>query len=101
MRACHRHPPRIRQGGATVRRQLGRPPKAVRRARLDNLALVPGDLLFCKQEWQVIANRLPSNGVLIVLPSKNSAQKTTMLAVAKTLSMAGHQVRVIPAAEVR
>lgn len=84
-----------------MRRQLARPPNAVRRARLDNLALVPGDLLFCKQEWQGIANRLPPNGVLIVVPAQNSAQKRTMLAVAKTLSAAGHQVRVIPAAEVR
>jgi hypothetical protein len=81
--------------------RLTRPPAPLRRARLDNLVLVPGDLLPYQDEWQAIANRLPRRAVLIVLPKDNPAQRQIMLSVAKTLSEAGHQVRVIPAAEVR
>jgi hypothetical protein len=38
---------------------LSRPPKAVRKARLDNVALVPASLLPRKGKYQRIANNLP------------------------------------------
>jgi hypothetical protein len=50
---------------------------------------------------QDTANRLPKGTVLIVLPQDNETQKHTMLLVAKLLATEGHQVAVIPAAEVR
>ena len=75
------------------------PPTPLRRARLDNLTLVPGDLLPYRTEWQAVANTLPRGAVLIVVPSHNPLQKQTMLTVAKLLSSDGHQVRVIPAAD--
>jgi hypothetical protein len=47
-----------------------RPPKAIRRAqvKLDNVALIPGNLLPFKSAYQKIANGLPKGGILIVLP---------------------------------
>ena len=47
-----------------------RPPKAIRRAqvKLDNVALIPGNLLPFKSAYQEIANGLPKGGILIVLP---------------------------------
>jgi hypothetical protein len=36
--------------------------------QLDNVALVPGNLLPFKSEYQQIANGLPQGGILIVLP---------------------------------
>jgi hypothetical protein len=81
--------------------QFRRPPVALRRAKLDNLALVPGSMLPYMQACQESANRLPKGAVMIVLPEENEAQKRTMLLVAKLLSTEGHQVAVIPAAELR
>lgn len=78
-----------------------RPPAALRRAKLDNLALVPGSMLPYMEACQESANRLPTGAVLIVLPEENEAQKRTMLLVAKLLATEGHQVSVIPAAELR
>ena len=78
-----------------------RPPAAARRAKLDNLALVPGSMLPYMEECQDAANRLPKGAVLIVLPEENETQKRTMLLVAKLLATEGHQVAVIPATELR
>jgi hypothetical protein len=80
--------------------RLSQAPLRLRRAKLDNLALVPGNLLPYKKAWQSVANRLPSRAVLIVLPNRETTQKDTLLTVAKLLARAGHQVRVISAAEV-
>ncbi len=76
------------------------PPESLRRAKLDNLALVPGNLLPQKELWQKVANTLPEGGALIVLPTDNPGQKQILLAVAKLLAQEGHQVRVISADEV-
>jgi len=47
---------------------LHKPPRALREARLDNVALVPGNLLPYKDQWQAIANELPEGSVLICMP---------------------------------
>lgn len=44
-----------------------RPPRALRRARPDNLALVPANLLPFKGQYQAIANDLPTGTTLIVV----------------------------------
>ena len=46
--------------------------KAIRRSsvKLDNVALVPGNLLPHKNQYQEMANRLPQGGILIVLPQE-------------------------------
>lgn len=79
--------------------RLTHPPRAVLRARRDNLALVPGSLFPYIQNCQRVANRLPQGGVLIALPKNSPAQKRTLLSVANLLAQEGHQVRVMPAAE--
>lgn len=45
-----------------------RPPLGLRRAKLDNLALVPASLLPFKAKWQRLANDLPEGNILIILP---------------------------------
>ncbi|MBV9282508.1 MAG: hypothetical protein JOZ41_20715 [Chloroflexi bacterium] len=77
-----------------------RPPVPLRRATLDNLAIVPGNLLPHKAAWQEVANRLPNEAILIMLPTNNAIQKQTLLTVAKLLSKEGHQVRVVSSEEV-
>ena len=76
-----------------------RPPRAVRHATKDNLALVPGSLLPQKVIYQHIANALPRGAVLIVLPMDRPVQKQAMLDVAKQLGKQGLQVSVLPEAE--
>ena len=48
------------------------PPQALRRqsVKLDNMALVPGNLLPYKRAYQEIANGLPKGGILIMLPKE-------------------------------
>jgi hypothetical protein len=64
-----------------------------------NLALLPGSAFPYKERWQALANELPAGSVLIVLPEGNVRQKTMLLAVAKLVAAAGHQVRVVPEGE--
>lgn len=79
--------------------RLVRPPRAIQQAHRDNLALVPGSLFPFLANCQRMANRLPRGGVLIALPPDNPSQKRTLLTVARFLAQEGHQVRVMPAAE--
>jgi hypothetical protein len=79
--------------------RVGPPPRPLRRARLDNLTLVPGSMLPYIERCQDTANHLPRNAVLIVIPEDNPVQKETLLKVAKLLAAEGHQVRVMPASE--
>lgn len=45
------------------------PPRALRRAKLDNLALLPASLLPFKAEYQAIANQQAPGTTLVVLPA--------------------------------
>ena len=44
---------------------IGKPPRAIRKAKLDNIALVPASLLFRKGKYQTIANNLPGHGLIV------------------------------------
>jgi len=76
-------------------------PSVLRRSRYDNLALVPGNLIDQRTDWQRMANRLPANAILIVLPMSQPAQKRALLASASFLAAKGHQIRVVSAEEVK
>jgi hypothetical protein len=52
--------------------RLSPPPVAIRKATLDNLALLLASLLPWKATYQELANRLPSGKVLIILPNAPS-----------------------------
>jgi hypothetical protein len=69
-----------------------KPPGALRRATLDNVALVPANLLPFKTQWQQIANRLPQGSTLIILPSSTSPQRKTFEKVATNLRERGKRV---------
>lgn len=76
---------------------LRQPPTALRRARLDNLALVPASLLPFKREWQALANALPEGDVLLVLPSTDGLSRMTLQTLAASLRARGRRVRTITA----
>ena len=73
-----------------------KPPKAVRRARLDNVALVPASLLPRKGKYQTIANNLPQGGVLICQTNKKPRLRAILARVASFLQENGHFVRMLP-----
>jgi hypothetical protein len=75
---------------------IGRPPRSVRKARLDNLALVPASLLPRKGKYQKIANNLPKGGVLICETHKKQRISHILERVASWLSENGHFVRTLP-----
>jgi hypothetical protein len=68
------------------------PPRAIRKAKLDNIALVPASLLPFKDTYQVIANELPQDTILCV-QSANLKHKRILEKV--TAFFRTHQRRVI------
>ena len=80
--------------------RLTRVPGRIVWSRRDNIAVVPGSLINRRDQWQALANRLPRNGVLIVLPKSQPEQKRALLASASLLASKGHQIRVVSADEV-
>jgi hypothetical protein len=75
---------------------IGRPPKAISRAKLDNIALVPASLLFQKGKYQTIANNLPGEGVLICQTEKKERIGHILERVADFFRQRGHFVKTLP-----
>jgi hypothetical protein len=75
---------------------LGNPPRALRKAQLDNIALVPASLLSRKDKYQTITNNLPKGGVLICETAQKPQISRILLRVASFLREKGHMVRILP-----
>jgi hypothetical protein len=75
--------------------RLGSPPKALRRAKLDNLALLPANLLPFKAEYQAIANQQAPGTTLVVLPAGDSLSRRTLERVATRMQAKGQRVRLL------
>jgi hypothetical protein len=76
--------------------QIIRPPRAVRHARLDNIALVPASLLPKKGKYQTIANNLPGQGVLICRADNKERISHILERVAVFFRQRGHFVKTLP-----
>jgi hypothetical protein len=77
-----------------------KPPAPIRRAKLDNVALVPGNLLPQIHRRQHPADNLPKDDeLLIVLPMQDGKQRKTAAMVATMLRKDGHHVRVVQESE--
>ena len=77
-------------------RHLSTPPPILRKAKLDNLALVPGSVLPFKEQWQQLANELPAGTTLIILPPHDGPQRRTLQRVAEQMKANGSQVAILP-----
>ncbi len=75
---------------------IGKPPRAIRKARLDNIALVPASLLTRKGKYQTIANNLPGEGVLICEANKKERLSHVLDSVAAFFRQRGHFVKTLP-----
>ena len=76
--------------------QIVRPPRAVRHARLDNIALVPASLLPKKGKYQTIANNLPGQGVLLCQIDNTERITDIFKHVAAFFRQKGHVVKTLP-----
>ena len=72
-----------------------KPPRAIRKARFDNIALVPASLLFQKGRYQTIANNLPGEGVLICQTDKKERITSILDRVAVFFRQKGHVVKTV------
>ncbi len=75
---------------------IGKPPRAIRKAKLDNIALVAASLLFQKGKYQTIANNLPGEGVLICETEKKERISRILERVADFFRQNGHFVKTLP-----
>src|SRR5436305_14581717 len=73
-----------------------RPPRALRKAKMDNIALVPASLLYRKGKYQTIANNLPRQGVLICQTEKKERISRILDRVAVFFRQNGHFVKTLP-----
>jgi|SRR5579859_1501819 len=89
-------PPRRHPASSAPRRRPSHaPPRALRHARLDNIALVPASLLPQKARYQAIANGLPQGDVLIVLPDPTTHEHQVLAATARLFAAKGHHVTTV------
>src|SRR5438552_11675850 len=73
---------------------ISEPPARLKKARLDNIALVPASLLTLKGTYQPIANKLPTGSVLCVPGTQK--QRTIMATITKFFKDHGHTVITMP-----
>jgi hypothetical protein len=76
-------------------RSFTRPPQLLRKAKLDNLALLPASLLPFKAEYQAIANQQAPGTTLVVLPAGDSRPRRTLENVAIRMRAKGQSVRIL------
>ena len=76
--------------------QIVRPPRAVKHAQLDNIALVPASLLPKKGTYQTIANNLPGQGVLLCQIDNTERITRILEHVAAFFRQKGHVVKTLP-----
>jgi hypothetical protein len=62
-----------------------------------NPAIVPGSLLSVRDLWQQVADSLPDDSLLVVVPTADSAQQLALATTALLLKAAGHHVVTLPA----
>jgi hypothetical protein len=75
------------------RYRLTNPPKAILKARLDNIAIVPASMLPLTQTLKEKVNTLPEGGVFLCYAQENSRQKKILERVEETFREHGHVVR--------
>ena len=80
--------------------RLTNPPKALLKARMDNIAIVPASLLGVKALWQMAANTLPQGGVLLCHSQQNTRQRKLLERIGETFRQQGHAVMNLPVKQV-
>jgi hypothetical protein len=79
---------------------LTNPPKAILKARLDNIAIVPASMLPLTQTLKEKVNTLSKGGVFLCYSKKNSRQRKILERVEETFREQGHAVKSMSVGEV-
>ena len=82
------------------RYRLTTPPKALLKARLDNIAIVPASMLPLTKILKEKVNTLPKGGVFLCYAQENSRQRKILERVEETFKNQGHAVRSMSVGEV-
>jgi hypothetical protein len=82
------------------RYRLTNPPKALLKARLDNITIVPASMLPLTQTLKEKVNTLPKGGVFLCYAQENSRQRKILERVEETFREQGHAVRSMSIGEV-
>jgi hypothetical protein len=73
--------------------RLTNPPKALLKARLDNIAIVPASMLPLTETLKEKVNTLPKGGVFLCYARENSRQRKIIERVEETFREQGHAVK--------
>jgi len=82
------------------RYRLTNPPKALLKARLDNIAIVPASMLPLMQVLQEQVNTLPQGAVFLCYAEENTRQRKILERVEETFREQGHAVKSMSVGEV-
>jgi hypothetical protein len=75
---------------------LTNPPKALLKARLDNIAIVPASMLPLMETLKETVNTLPQGGVILCYTAENTRQRKLLERVGETFRQHGHAVMQLP-----
>jgi len=84
----------------TYRYRLTNPPKALLKARMDNIAIVPASMLPLTETLKEEVNKLPQGAVFLCYAEGNSRQRKLLERVGETFKQQGHAVRSMSLGEV-
>jgi hypothetical protein len=84
----------------SYRYRLTNPPKALLKARLDNIAIVPASMLPLTETLKEKVNTLPRGGVVLCYAAENTRQKKILERVGETFREHGHAVKSMSVSEV-
>jgi hypothetical protein len=76
------------------------PPKALLKARLDNIAIVPASMLPLTETLKEKVKTLPKGGVFLCYAHENSRQRKILERVEETFREHGHAVKSMSVGEV-
>src|SRR5207248_11301503 len=77
----------------SYRYRLTNPPKALLKARLDNIAIVPASMLPLTETLKEKVNTLPKGGVFLCYAKENTRQRKILERVEERFREQGHVVR--------
>ena len=80
--------------------RLTNPPKALLKARLDNIAIVPASMLPLMETLKEKVNTLPKGGVFLCYAKENTRQQKILERVEETFREQGHAVKSMSMEEV-
>jgi len=82
------------------RYRLPNPPKALLKARMDNIAIVPASMLPLTETLKERINTLPSGAVFLCYAEENTRQRKILERVEETFREQGHAVKSMSVGEV-